>query len=428
MPVLSGALTGTPIEIFPIPFSDFSLKTQNFLPAVATALTWDLGQLIWGMILPFFAMLGSFIGLIFTFVFNPILYKLQILTSWTPGDDYITTIFKNDIDFYFSFNIGIAIAIAIVGLYNVSRLLAKRRTKASQSVGSLYNVPKGRGDIKFWLVVAIYFGITLAYIMVSGFLINWHKGVMIALFLLGFVFIPLSSYVTARMEGVVGQVVGIPFIKEASLILSGYRGVAIWFLPIPVTDFGTLGQMTKMYRESELTGTKFTSTWKANIILYPIIIFSSVLFASFIWKLSEVPSVVYPYAQKMWNLWAGRSCIMFSSTLGEYSIFEDAFKWKYLFAGTGFGVFLFSVLSFLSAPVFLVYGVIRGLGQSMPHDIIPQMIGALIGRYYFQKRMGLKWRQYLPVVGAGFACGMGLVITLSVGIVFLNKAIIQLPF
>jgi len=82
----------------------------------------------------------------------------------------------------------------------------------------------------------------------------------------------------------------------------------------------------------------------------------------------------------------------------------------------------------VGAPVMLTYGVVRGLGQSMPHAIIPQFIGALIGRYYFQKRLGLKWRQYIPVVAAGFACGMGLITTVGVGITFLNKAVISLPY
>ena len=89
---------------------------------------------------------------------------------------------------------------------------------------------------------------------------------------------------------------------------------------------------------------------------------------------------------------------------------------------------LFSGLSWVGAPIFLVYGVVRGLGQSLPHFIIPQMLGALIGRFYFQKRLGLKWRQYIPVVAAGFACGMGLVTTLGIGVMFMSKAVIQLPF
>ncbi|MDP6504698.1 MAG: peptide transporter, partial [Planctomycetota bacterium] len=144
--------------------------------------------------------------------------------------------------------------------------------------------------------------------------------------------------------------------------------------------------------------------------------------------LAEVPSSVYPFAQKMWPLNAANACIMYSATLGEYSIFEEAFRWSYVFAGTIFGTALFGVMSSLGAPIFLIYGVVRGLGQSMPHIIIPQFIGALLGKFYFQKKLGLKWKQYVPVVSAGFACGMGLITTVGIGIQFLSKAVIQLPF
>jgi hypothetical protein len=380
------------------------------------------------MVLPYYAMVGSFIGLLITFALNPVLYDYQILSAWLPGDGLITTTFKNNVDFYFSFTIGVSIAIAIAGFWEVYLSLKKRRAVATQgrSVLAASTVPEGRGDIRPWLIIACYFFVTAAYITASGFLIDWHPGVMIALLFFGFIYTPLISYVTARLEGIAGQVVEIPMIREASLILSGYTGgVKVWFLPLPIANYGI---MTVQYRQSELTGTKFTSIWKTKLVLYPIILASSILFASFIWGLAEVPSAVYPYAQKMWELEAMNRSIIYSSTLGEFSLFEDAFRWDYLGAGAGFGVLLFGVLSSMGAPIFLVYGVVRGLGQSLPQMIVPQMLGALIGKFYFQKKLGLKWRQYIPVVAAGFSCGMGLITVACVGITFLSKAVIQLPF
>jgi hypothetical protein len=430
VPTLTAAFTGKAVQIFPIPFSDFTPKTGNYLPAVATGIAWDATHLITGMVLPFGAMLGSFIGLLITMVANPLLYKFETLTSWVAGDSTVVTLFKNNVDFYFSFQIGIAVAICLAGFYQVYRSLAKRKKENKNKQKKLRGVwsaslPEGRGDINTWIIIACYFIVTLTYIFVSGYLIGWHKGVMIVLFLLGFVYTPLISYVTARLEGIAGQVVEIPMVKEASLILSGYQGVAIWFLPIPIANYG---MMTVFYRQCELTGTKFTSIWKTKVLLYPIILISSIVFMDFIWGLAEVPSAVYPFAQMMWELQAANACIMFSSTLGEYSIFEEAFKWTYLGAGAVFGVLLFTVLTKAGAPIFLVYGVVRGLGQSMPHGIIPEFIGALIGRFYFRPKFGVMWRQYIPVVAAGFACGQGLVSTLCIGITFLSKSVVQLPF
>jgi len=426
LPTLTGSLTGSAIQIFPIPFSDFTPKTGKFLPAVATGISWDLGNAIVGMVMPFFAMVGSFVGLIATFIVNPTLYHFHILRNWTQGDDTINTMYKNNIDFFFSFQIGIAVAIAVAGIIQVIGSLRERRTARNiETQAVIRQRQKSRGDIKGFWVVVVYFLVTSAYILVSGYLIDWHRGIMIVLVLLGFFYTPLISYVTARLEGMVGQAVEVPFIREASLIFSGYRGVACWFLPIPMSNYGS---MTVFYRESELTGTKFSSIWKTDILLYPLILVSSIFFMNFIWSLNEIPSAVYPYADMMWKLNAENSCITYSATLGEYSMFEQAFRVEYLGAGTLFGGALFGILSWCNAPVMFIYGVIRGIGQTMPHSVIPQFIGALLGRYYFQKRLGLKWRQYIPVVCAGFFCGEGLVTTLGVGITFLSKAVIPLPF
>ena len=438
LPTLSGALTGTNIQLLPIPFSDFTPKTGAYLDAVATGISWDFGNLIAGMVMPFFGMLGSFIGLIVMMVANPILYKFGILHNWKFGDTTIDTLFKNNIDFYFSFQIGIAVAIAAIGLYKVFRSVQRARKKARESEdgGDRWGAtkpPEGRGDIKTWVVITCYFVITAIYTAVSAALLYYyHDGwtaansrVIGIVLLLGFVYTPFISYVTARLEGMVGQAVAIPFIKEASLILSGYQGIAVWFLPIPMANYGA---MTVFYRQCELTGTKFTSIWKTQLILYPVILVSSIFFMNFIWGLDEVPSAAYPFAEMMWELQARNQCIMLTSTLGEYSMFEQAFNWTYLGCGTGFGVVLFTGLSWLGAPIMLVYGLVRGLGQSMPHAIIPQFIGALVGRYYFQKKLKLRWRQYIPVVAAGFACGMGLITTVGVGITFLSKAVIRLSF
>jgi len=436
LPTVTGALSWQPIQIFPIPFADFTPHTGEFLPAVATGIAWDFGNLITGMVMPFFAMVGSFIGLIVTMVANPLLYHFGILHNWSKGDDTVKTLFNNNVDFYFSFQIGIALAIAAVGIYQVVRGVRRMRREARARLDAepgIAAAPGGRGDIRPWIVFAVYVLVTLTYISMSALLLRWHHGewnagigrLIAILFFLGFVYTPLISYVTARLEGMVGQVVEIPMIREASLILSGYRGVACWFLPIPIANYGG---MTVFYRQCELTGTKFTSIWKARIVLYPIILVSSIFFMNFIWSLDKVPSSAYPFANQMWELNASNQCIMFSSTLGEYSIFEEAFQWIYLAIGAVFGTLLFTGMSYAAAPIMLTYGVVRGLGQSMPHAIIPQFIGALIGRYYFQKRLGLKWRQYIPVVAAGFACGMGLITTVGVGITFLSKAVVKLPF
>ncbi len=421
LPTITGALFDEPLEILPIPFVDWSQYTADILPAVATGLSLNMARLVTGMVMPFYAVLGGLIGLIVTMVANPILYHCGVLTTYEKGDSTLEILFNNNIDFYFSFGIGISLAIATIGIWGVIRSVRKAdKTRRAED-----NLPKGRGDIKARWVLLCYFVCTMAFILLGGWLVDWHRGVMVVMIFFGFLYTPLISYVSAKLEGLAGQVIEIPFIRELSFILSGYQGVAIWFIPVPK---GNYGRQTMFYRKAELLGCKFTSIWKANVVLYPIIIVASVVFAGFIWRLAPIPGPQYPYAQKMWEFEAKNACLLYSSTLGEYSPFEKALSAPKVGIGFSLAMGTAWLLSSLNVPIMLFYGVIRGLGQSLPHSITLSFIGACIGRFYFQKRFGKDWRKMIPVIGAGYMVGAGLVGMLAIGVVFMSKAAYTLPY
>ena len=80
------------------------------------------------------------------------------------------------------------------------------------------------------------------------------------------------------------------------------------------------------------------------------------------------------------------------------------------------------------APLAGIYGFIRGL-QSLPHLLIPEMLGACLGRYWLQRRLGPEeWQRRAPILLAGFACGQGLVGMAAVGVVLIVRAVAQLPY
>jgi len=82
----------------------------------------------------------------------------------------------------------------------------------------------------------------------------------------------------------------------------------------------------------------------------------------------------------------------------------------------------------LGLPVLLIYGVVRGLGQTTPHGLILEVIGALLGRFFFLKRYGTMWRQYAPVLLAGFSCGMGLTGMFAMGFTLILKSLGHLAY
>jgi len=431
LPAVTGAVLGKPMQIIPLPWIELTDKTGDFLPAVATGITFDVGLLLLGMVLPFWAVMGGAVGFAITLFANPVLYKYKILHSWHPGMQTVDTLFANNFDFYMSFGIGLASAIALVGFFKVFGTLFR---KGSKETGSIFKPPEGRGDFNFWISIGIYIFATLSYMAITLWLLAPEMKdnqfsvwvLMGVLVFYGFVYTPFMSYATARLEGMAGQTIGIPFVREATFILSGYRGIAIWFAPIPIRDYG---RATRRFREIELTGTRLPSIIKTELVTFPIVIIASIIFSEFIFRLGPVPSESYPYAQKVWDLNAKNMCLVYTSTMGSDSPFYEALNGWYILTGLSMGGFSYIILALFGLPTMLIYGVVRGLGQTMPHGYVFEFIGAMVGRYYFQKKFGRRrWLQLAPVILAGFSCGMGLVGMGSVAIAMISKSVSQLAY
>ena len=434
LPSVTGVMFSQPMKILPIPWTELSSSTEGILPAVPMGLSWDLTHVLVGAVLPFWAMAGEFGGFLVTMVANPLLQDAGVLKSWEPGMQTVQTQFLNTVDFYYSFGIGLAAAIALIGFWSViSAVRRARRDRDAQRAADgtsrstwerLINPGVDRGDIPFLASVGIYLFSTVSYILLCKLWLIPAFPLSI-LVIYGFVYTPLISYVSARLEGVVGQQVAIPMVREGVFILSGYRGVDVWFAPIPEHNYAS---QVVNFRVVELTGTRFTSIIKAELMVFPIVMVAGICFAQFIWQLAPIPSAVYPYTQKVWELEAMNRCLTYTSTMGSGSIFYEAFKPPVIALGAGLGLGLYGVLAYCGLPTMLVYGLVRGLGATLPHIVIPHFVGALLARYYFRRRFGLRWGQYAPVILAGFTCGMGLVSMLALGIVFLAKSVYQLNY
>jgi hypothetical protein len=415
VPTITGALFSQPIKIIPVPWIDLTpqLSTRTFMPATPINLIFDIGPLILGMILPFWAVVGGFIGFVLTFIANPILYHNGLLTSWRPGMGLVDTIYYNSVDFYLSLGIGLSLAIFIITIGTIVKQFLKARRQGREQEGRRMwagikedlKRHKERGDISVWLALGIYVFSTCTYITVCKFLMPNFPVLFFLIF--GFIYTPIISYVTAKLEGLIGQTVTIPHVREAAYILSGYRGSDIWFAPIPMSDYG---RATQEFRVLELTGTRLTSIIKTELVVVPVVIVTSLLFSSLIWRMAPIPSAVFPYAQEYWELLARNFALTATATKDGSSEFIEAIKFDIIGWGMGIGVGAYVILSLLNLPTFLVFGLVRGLGQVTPGLVVPEMIGALVGRFLIEKKIGhQRYKQYVSVLFAGFGAGMGLI-------------------
>ncbi|MBN4074071.1 OPT/YSL family transporter [bacterium AH-315-E10] len=445
VPAITGLFLDKPIFLIPQPWIETTQLTENILPATPTGFVFDIGIILLGFVLPFWSVVGTLIAILVTMIMNPILHSMGILTQWQEGMDTINTTFVNGVDFWMSFGIGTAAGIAVISIYSTTRDVIKRTREAAlakktnaadrkANTSSLWETPDlGRGDYPMWIAL-------LGYAFAGGLMI-WvcHilvPGIFWFLVVFTFVYNPFISYVNARLMGISGQSVDIPFVREGAFILSGCKSLDIWLAPVPIENYGGQAQS---YRINELTGVNFFSLLKADLVTVPLLFVFSLCFWAFIWKSNAVPSDMFPSAQLHWELAAKNQTLLFSSTFVPEGVdpdthsfadseFAKALHPKVIGIGAGVTVSLFAIFSWVGLPTMLIYGMIRGFGN-MPHVMILEIIGALIGRYYFQKKYGAdNFLRMAPTIMAGFMTGVGLIGMATIAMTLIKNAISSAPF
>jgi len=430
IPTLTGLVATKPLMLIPIPWVDATAKISGFLPGAILGSMTDLGFLFAGFVLPFWVMVGGFIGSVLANVVgNPILHKFGLIPHWTSGMDVRQTVIATKMDFWISVIIGLGIVVALIGIGGL--VMSSIKKKRSQGVNKVvvddYSPPKGRGDIPIWMALGIWIFATIGYILLCHKLVPNFPVLLLVLF--GFILTPLLSYISARLVGIAGMPGGIsfPYLREGIFIKSGFSGVAIWFAPIP---FFNVGVYTQKFKELELTRTKLSSLIKAELFSFVIMAFCSFIFWEVIWRMGPIPAAAYAYINKMWPLTATFQALWVSTTIeGGSPWMLEAIKSSRIICSMVAGLGVFGLISVLKLPITLFYGMIAGVTGWWPHHIIPMFIGALLGRFYFAKKFGKKrWRSFAPLLAAGYACGVGLIAMVSIAIALIFKSVSQIIF
>jgi len=432
IPVVTSGFLADPMTLIPIPFIDLMKNTEDVFPAGRIGIGTELGAIIWGFVIPFPIVAGQFIGsMVSNFIFTPTLYRINpgFFPKWAKGMSLIQSEMTIGFDLFMSIGIGISLAIAVIGVHAVVTAMLKARVRRAQglSTHSYADVPPGRGDYPIWVALALWSFSTLCYIGLAHYLVPGFK--LIFLIIFGFIWSPLVSYMSARLLGLTGRGMEIPYVSQATFILSGYQGVDIWFAPMPIYDVGWAAQM---FREVELTGTKMISIIKADAFVYALVLILGFVYWSFYWHSSQIPSSQYPYAQTFWPLSAFYQALWATSTdptAGNRPTFLiQAIKPGVIGGAGGGALALYLAMSALRIPSLWFYGVVGGFGASTWWPI-PMFTGAMLGKYYFARRFGPRtWHRYTPVLAAGYTCGIGLIGMVSIGLTIIFKAVRSLPF
>ena len=88
------------------------------------------------MVLPFWAVVGSFSAIVTTLILNPILHFSEVLVQWQPGLNTVNTSFVNSIDFWMSFGFGTSAAIAVISIFSTLRDVFRRGREARRQANA----------------------------------------------------------------------------------------------------------------------------------------------------------------------------------------------------------------------------------------------------------------------------------------------------
>ena len=434
IPALSTAFFGARVELIPIPFLDLTPYTEAVLPSAALAIGFNLALIILAFVIPWRVVVGMAVtSILCQVILPPFLYKWGLHSQWKRGFGALDTQIANSLDLWLSVGIGAALSVAVTGIWMASRAGRKARKAGMKSAydwGALRNPPPGRGDFPFWVSILFFVFSGLGYVLLVHGLVNlgWLGGIakpqdqwfppwIVAVF--AFVWTPVNTYIHARLIGIAGQNVSVPFVRESAFFMSGYEHPDVWVAPVPVNDFG---YVSNLFKQIELTRVRFTSLFAVEALSLVVLTCAGFFYWSYLWGLGSIPGDGYPFAQEMWPFFA-KNQALWASALGEgNNQMLGAIQPTVILSSTAMFTGLFALLSVLGVPLAFYFGAVAGVGQ-FPYIAITMLFGLGV-RIMVARKVGTEnLKRYAPVMMAGFSAGFGIAGMLVVAVVLIKSAV-----
>jgi len=396
----------------PIPWIDLNNALEPILPGASFGIATDLLVFASGFVMPFSVTVSMFLGSFgFFFVGNYLAAQAGWL-AWTPGMN-ISTLFQRSIIQLWAYpNIGLAIAGALVPVmlhpdYLFSAFRSLRRLSPSS---------RGRGELPLWIILSLFLGASAVIVLMIALLTQFPIWIGIIL-TVGWSF--LASMIAARSVAVSGFQIAVPYVHEATMLASGYKGVDIWFAPMGSS--GGAAWWTGWFKLSELMETNYRDLIKGQLIASGLAVVFSFVFVSLFWSIAPIPSQLYPAVDIYWpvnvimsGLWITGSVVGVQNAL------------PMVLGTSAVGAIVAIGSEFLKIPFSLIGFAI---GASTP---LPTAVTALVGGVFglaLQKVYGGPWyKENKTTVAAGLILGSSLAIVIGVAIAMILKGGWILPY
>ncbi len=429
VPSLSQAMFGVSLYVpgLQLPWNDLTEYIEKIMPGAAIGLAPDILTLTTAWVIPRHVILAIAITSTVIYVFgNHIaltapfeLFKLW-QRDWYPGAGVTMIVQKSFMDIWLSPYIGVNIVAGVVPLI----IYRRAYYQAFRNLRSLPEALRKRGYLPLNFLISIYLVCSLASLVIIMMLVPGFPWYLLLPFV-AWEFI--YAFVAGWGVGTVGlAVIEPPYMREATILVSGYRDLDIWFAPwiiAPGRNAALL--LNNAFRVGYWCGCKPSSYFKGLIIATAASLTLGLVYTDMFWRIAPIPSAAYPWAAFLWPINAIRWTFFPSLVVrgGGYMVFNP----EMILAGLAAGAAVFAIIVVAKLPASTFMGVVAGMVMAPP--IALSLLIGLAVSFLAERFVGKDWwATYRADIIAGIAVGEGVIIAIGGAFMLIAKSIWILPY
>lgn len=424
-------LGGTFLLGLPFYGYDFTYYLDYVLPGASFLVVSDPLSYISGLLLPPVVAVTQFIAsFALFFVGSHMITRFGLWPTesrWTTGWGYWTLYYRSMLYFYVSLVIGLSLAALILPLATDPAPFI-RAVKALKKVGE-------RGGISANVLLSMFLGASAAMSLFAWYLTGFSFPIHILLLLVagGSFF---ATYIATASAGSTVFGTSVPYLRELTIYLSGYKGKEIWFVPLPASlstpIIGTAGvtlasplggsSVAQALLQADVVGVRHSEFIRAYLLLIVVSLISSFFLTNLFWYIAPIPSSAYPYTITGWPIdalnWARMQVWVWTGYL---------FRPQWIGIGFAAGAALYAAANYLVRAPQLLVVAITGATMGIPWAF-SQMLGSLLGRRVLRSLLGEQWGRHVYLIVTGVFLGDAVMETLRILLIVLTKSQWLLPF
>jgi hypothetical protein len=289
-------LIGTPIV--PLPFVDLTSFTQDIVPGAIIGLSTDILTYSMGIVIPLNVAACLVASSIFVYVIANNLFLVtfpNIFPQWVqeyyPGMGIASLQYRSTLRIWLPFQFGMSMAMAIFYVF----LLRKEVFKSFKLLGKIKKGTEGWSSVPIVLIIFVLSSLASAGLFL--YFVPEYPAWIAVLLSTGYSF--LMALISSRALGIGGMSPSFPYPWRMITLFTDYKGLVGWDFQPAIETGGSAGIVQSM-KIAYLTETKPMDYIKMFIIGNVVALVLSVIFYDFFWRMTPIPSTVYPYTLMYW--------------------------------------------------------------------------------------------------------------------------------